>query len=110
MSKKLLTLGKLENVEGYKPNVIVDECVSSKMVEYLALQGYRGKNIICIKDGRTDTNVKELAEEKNAYIITRDKDFESCPRALIVGVGTPVRDVYKALQHMIGARPIPTRV
>lgn len=78
-----------------KPRIIVDECVSNRMLSYLVLRGQT--QVTCIRDGSSDDDIKRMANERNAYIITRDRDFLDYPRALIVGVGEPVKNVYNNL-------------
>ena len=78
-----------------KPPIIVDECVSSKMVSYLLLRGQT--QVTCIRDGSSDEDIKRMAAEKDAYIITRDRDFLDYQKALIVDAGDPVKIVYERL-------------
>lgn len=95
-----MSLDGLEDLEE-KPNIIIDECVSSRMERYLAIRGYKSKNITRISGGTPDMDVIDIAKKKKAYIITRDRDFEGYSKALIVGVGTPVKEVYARLLKMI---------
>lgn len=41
-----------------------------------------------------------MAKEKDAYIITRDRDFLDYQKALIVDAGNPVKFVYERLLNL----------
>jgi len=80
------------------PPVIVDECVSSRMVSYLLLRGQT--QVTCIRDGSSDNYIKRMARDKDAYIITRDRDFLDYQKALIVDAGDSVKFVYEQLLNL----------
>jgi predicted nuclease of predicted toxin-antitoxin system len=57
------------------PVIVADESVDSRIIKSLVGKGYSVYSIARETPGITDSVVIEIAVEKQAYIITEDKDF-----------------------------------
>lgn len=57
------------------PVIIADESVDSRIVNALAEYGYEVYSISQQNAGISDSEVIEIALEKNEFILTEDKDF-----------------------------------
>jgi predicted nuclease of predicted toxin-antitoxin system len=81
------------------PLVIIDECMPAKINEFLSSVGY--KNVLRLKKGCSDIEVKNIAKENGAYIITKDQHFNGNPRAIVVGERDLMPNIYMDLVERI---------
>jgi len=78
--------------------IIVDECVSPRIALYLSKMG---DNVIHIRNGRVDRDIRELAGELDAYVITKDEGFKNYKRLLLIENREHPKSVYWRLHRLM---------
>lgn len=56
-------------------NLLADECVDLEIIERLRQEGYEVLYIAEMNPGVADEHILDLANERNALLVTADKDF-----------------------------------
>jgi len=59
-----------------------------------------GENVIHIRNGRVDRNIKELGSQLGAYIITRDEGFGRYNKLLLIANREHNKSVYWRLTEL----------
>ena len=80
-----------------KRPVICDECVSSRVAEYLREMG---EEVIEIRDSSSDSDIRRLGHQIGAYIVTKDRGFRNYQRYVPVSGRERPERVYKLLMEM----------
>ena len=77
--------------------IIVDECCGKRLANYLRKQG----EVVYFFNKRKDKDIMGIADLVGAYIITRDRDFNSYENAIYVHGKTfaEIDNMVKTLQR-----------
>lgn len=80
-----------------KRPIIVDECCSKRMVQYLQ---DKGEVVVRISDGRLDEDIVDLARQTGSYIITKDEHFKNYEKLVRIGNKEHLNSIYWRLQKL----------